>query len=272
MYTGEWTVMKKIKSIVIKLIVLACVIGGITVYFMSQNWTHRYKAEMDQFFGEGNWEYLSKEKNESTAFNDYYPGSSSGNAISVPMEYPGKYTKWHISFNHKYGEEEAWYISDHILKINNDKHGLFSSKKLSSKQAFYMQLMDIALYVASKEIFNEFIRSELTENEANSIDITMYDQGNPKPKFYNVLAKEDWFTVNNVTAEDFLANDLQEFYILIRVHDYNLNNLTEQERQNVSDALDRVEKRLLETYGEHASFEIFFDGKRAEYVNGEKQT
>ena len=128
-------------------------------------------------------------------------------------------------------EEENWYISDHILKINHDRYGFFSPKRLSSRQAFYLELMDIALYVASNEIFYEIIRIELTEHEANSIDVSMYDDGNPKPEFYDSLSKEAWFTVNRVTAEDFLSYDLQDFYIHIRAHDYRLDELTNQERQ-----------------------------------------
>lgn len=263
--------MKRLKKIVIMLIVLVCAIGLITTYFLNKNWMYRYKSELDQFFGEGNWEYISKESKESTAFNETYSNTGRRN-YSTPSVHPGKYNNWYVSFNDKYGEEDLWYISDHIMKINHDRYDYFSPKRLSSKQAFYMQLMDIGLYLASKEIFNEFIRSELTENEANSIDVSMYDSGNPKPEFYDSLSKEDWFTLNSVTAEDFLSNNLNEFYIHIRAHDYNIDKLTDQERQNVFESLDRIEKRLLEKYGEHASFEIYFDGKHiVEYIDGQKQ-
>lgn len=260
--------MKKIKRNVIKFIILVCTIGLITSYFLNQNWTYRYQSELDQFFGEGNWEYLYKEKNESSAFKKYSPASNN----SPSREFPGKYNNWHIRFDYKYGEEE-WYISDHILKINKDKHGFFSSKRLSSKQAFYLELMDIALYVASNEIFNEFIRNELSEKEANTIDVAMYPNGRPKPKLYSSLSKEAWFTVNDVTAEDFLSYDSQEFSVVIRARDYRLVHLTDKERQNVNEGLDSLEKRLLEKYGEYASFEIFFDGElKVKYIDGEKQT
>lgn len=260
--------MKRLKKIGLTIIGFACVICLFAGYYKSKNWMYRYEAELDQFFGEGNWEYLSKETKKSTAFKEYYRGTRN----TTSREYPGNYKNWYISFNNKYGEEEDWYISNHILKINNDRYDFFSSNRMSSREAFYLELMDIALYLASNEIFDEFIRSELTENEANSIDVSMYDRGKPKPKFYSSLSKEEWFTINNVTAEDFVFYDSQKFDIVIRARDYRLVKLTEQERQNVFDALGRVEKGLLEKYGERASFEIFFDGKlKVEYIDGKKQ-
>lgn len=260
--------LKKLKRIGITVIILVVVIGIISAYFLSKNWMYRYSDELDQFFGEANWEYIGKESNQSTAFKTY----SHATKNSPSREFPGRYNNWFIRFNHPYVEGDEWYISDHILKINKDKHGFFSSKKLSTKQALYLELMDIALYVASNEIFHEFIRSELTETEANTIDIAMYASGRPKPKLYSDLAKEPWFNVHDVTAEDFLTFPSQEFTIVIRARDYRLVDLTAQEKQNVNEALDRVEARLLETYGEHASFEIFFDDDmKADYSNGEKQ-
>ena len=135
--------MKRLKRIGITLIVLICVIGLISAYFINQNWLYRYKAELDQFFGEGKWEYVSNESKRSTAFKEY----THGNRNSISREFPGEYNNWYIQFNNRYGEEENWYISDHILKINHDRYGFFSAKRLSSRQAFYLELMDIALNI-----------------------------------------------------------------------------------------------------------------------------
>lgn len=250
------------------LIILGCVIGLITNYFKYQNWLYRFEEELDQFFGEGNWEYIDKETKESMVYKEYFRGTRR----LPPSERPGKFNNWYISFTNKDGEKVEWYISNHLYKINKDKHDIFSSKRLSSKQAFYIELMDIALYTASKEIFHEFIKNELTENEAASLDISIHERGRLNREFLNSLMKEQWFTINNVTAEDFLTNDLQEFNILIRGHDYKVDKLTAQERQNVLNALHRIEKRLIEKYGEHASFEIIFDGERlVEYKDGKKE-
>lgn len=261
--------MKRFRSMGFTLIVIGCAIWFAISYFHKQNWVDYYKEELDRFFGEGNWEYIDKKTMKSGAYYDYSHYRSPGNM--PPQKHPGKFTNWYITYTNKSGEKEEWYISNHLYKINQDRNFIFSSKRLSSKQAFYIELMDIALYEASKEIYNEFFKSELTENEAASLNITLSESSKLNKEFLNSLMKEPWFTIDNITAEDFIYNDLQDFKIYIRGHDYKVDKLTNEERQNVLEALPRIENRLLEKYGEHASFEIIFDGEiLAVYKNGQE--
>lgn len=108
--------------------------------------------------------------------------------------------------------------------------------------------------------------------KAECFDIAlMYHGGNPEPNFYNKLYKEDWFTVDKVTAKYFLETDLYDFYLYIRIDDYKLEKLTEEEQQNLLATRENLEQRLLEEYGDNASFEIYFaDKNKSEYVNGEQ--
>jgi hypothetical protein len=230
------------------------------------DWTKKYKFELDQFFGEGNWECVSKEKKESSITEKTVSDYGDYN------ESIGKYTNWSIRFKNKYGEDRTAVITNHVLMINNSKHGLFSSERYSKRQAFYLELMDVSLDLAADEIHNDVIKSELTEAEANCVDVTMMHSGNPKPKFYDALAKEKWFTVNTVTPENYLFNELHQFYISIDLYEYRFGKLTEQQQKNVIDSFERIEKRILDKYGEKVSFEIFFDeGNSVEYKDGVKQ-
>ena len=229
------------------------------------DWTKKYKFELDQFFGEGNWECVSKEKKESS-FTEKTVSDYGDYSESI-----GKYTNWSIRFKNKYGEERTAVITNHVLMINNSKHGLFSSKRYSGKQAFYLELMDVSLDLAADEIHNDVIKSELTE-EANCIDVTIMMRVNPKPKFYDALAKEKWFTVNKVTPENYLFNELHHFYISIDLYDYIFGKLTEQQQKNVLDSFERIEKRILDKYGDKVSFEMRFDDEhKVEYNNGVKE-
>lgn len=106
---------------------------------------------------------------------------------------------------------------------------MFSSKRYSNKQAFVLELMDISCELASEEVFNEIIRNELSENEANCIKVSIsYHGGNPNPEFYDKLFNESWFNVDNVSAENFLNCNLHDFYLYIRAFDYKINKLTTQ--------------------------------------------
>jgi len=223
---------------------------------------------MNQFFGEENWEYISRETKESMVYSERVT-----NSIGCRRKIPGNFQNWYIRFKNRNGTEQTSIITDHVLKINHNKYGHFSFKRLSTKQAFYMGLMDISLEMASQEIFNEIIRSELSQKEANCFSVYMGSRGdNPKPKFYNALSKEPWFTADKVTAENYLSWDLGDFYIEISDYKYRLDELTDQERQNVFDSLKNIEKKLLEKYGDNASFEICFDEEyQVEYIDGCKK-
>ena len=98
-----------------------------------------------------------------------------------------------------------------------------------------------------------------------------YHNGNPPRSFYDDLAEQEWFNVEGVTAENYLATDLYDFYLYIGVHEYKMENLSEEERENVEDSLDDIEERLLDEFGDNASFEIHYNDFDVEYVDGEKQ-
>lgn len=261
--------MKKVKKIGIVFIVLVLIVGMVVAYLMCRNWTIRFKSEMDDFFGEGNWKSISEETKESIMYERYIHDNRTGS-----YEVPGKYQKWYIQFTNRDGEEEIWYITNHVLKINHDNYGLFSPKRYSSKQAFVAELMDISFGVVSDEIKEEFINSELSEEEAECIEVEMsYHGGNPEPEFYDELFREEWFQVNEISAGNYLSCNLYDFYIYIRTFDYKLEKLTDTQQQHVLDSMESIENRLLEKYGSDASFELYFDEEhQVEYVDGAKQS
>lgn len=264
--------MKKFKNIIRFIIVVCCVIAIAAVcytYLGSGNWIKRFDAELDRFFGEGNWEYLSSETKESSMFDVHH---SDYGTPPFSENTPGKYKKWSIRFTNRYGEDEEWEITNHAFKINHEKYGIFSSKRLSNKQAFVLELRDIALTAASEEVQKNIVEQVLPKEDASCINVEVsYHGGNPKPNFYNALWKEEWFQVNRVTAQNFLECDLHDFYIRISIYDYVYEKLSEEQQKNLLDNFDVIEKKLLEKYGENASFEMRFnDEYKVEYEKGKK--
>lgn len=238
---------------VVLIIVIICIIG---IFGKGSNWMTKYQAQLNKFFGEGNWECVHKELKE-------------GIMISDPDV---KFTNWHINYNNN-DKEDTCVITNYTLIYNNKKNGLFSKNRLSDEQAFYLELMHISFDIVGEEILDEFVRSELSENEAKCFYATIkYRDRIDDPKFYEKLYEQEWFTVDKVSAKDYLTCDLQDFYISINAFDYDLSNLTDEERQHVFDSLDDIERKLFETYGERASFEIYIDVEhRVEYIDGIKQ-
>lgn len=231
---------------------------------------YRFKGELNQFFGEENWEYVDKESKSSP----YVKDTIRGRGLVAPQEIPERYHNWTIRFHNKYGEEEYWRITDHTLKINNDNYGIFNSKRYSKRQAFYQELMYLSFYLVGREIYHEVIREVLTENEANIFDVSIsFGGGRPGRELYSYLANQPWFTVEKATAEHYLTSDIIPFYIDIVAFDYRLEKLTLQEQQNVIDSLEKIEKLLLERYGGDATFSIYINEEyKVRYKKGEKQT
>lgn len=91
----------------------------------------------------------------------------------------------------------------------------------------------------------------LTQEEADCISISMmYHVGNPQPEFYDRLWEEEWFKADSITADDFLAAELQDFYIRIHIYDYRFQNLSEEEQQHVTDSFEAIQQALIRQYGE----------------------
>lgn len=255
--------MKKLISV----LMIFTIVISLGARIINENWTLKYKSELNDFFGEGNWEVISEETKESIMYSEYIRYY---NNPVFSKTAPGKYKDWNILFKNKEGEDEIWKISNHTFKINNDRNrGLFS-KKLSGKQALTLELMDISLGMISDKIYNDVVKSILSENESDCIDLILtYEGGNPKPDYYSKLAKQSWFNVDSVTAENYLSDTTVNFYILIRVSDYGFKKLTEEERENITNSVKVIKDKLLDKYGDIASFEIYLDkDNNVKYKNG----
>ena len=99
-------------------IVVLIIVVGFLIYHYFQTWPLRFRSDFNDFFGEGNWEQISSETNESRMYTVYYRSSNAGQS----GERAGTYHNWDIAFTNRYGEEELWTITDHTLKINHDRH------------------------------------------------------------------------------------------------------------------------------------------------------
>lgn len=263
---------KKIIAVAVSIFGVMCIVSIYifsSIYLGSGNWIKRFHKEFNQFFGEGNWEYLSSETNESIMFEVRRRNSNTG----VSENRPGRYKNWTIAFNNRYGEEEVWEITNHVLKINHDKYWIFSPKRYSNKEAMILELMDISCGLVGEEVHKDIIESVLSEEEAACIDVEMsYHGGNPKPDFYDELWEEPWFKANSITAEDFLSYDLHDFYLDIKVYDYRFKKLSETEQENVLNNFKIIERMLREKYSANASFRMYFnDDYQVEYLDGIKQ-
>ncbi len=256
--------------IALMIVIIAVIAGSIWGYYYFRDWTKRYRSELDTFFGKDNWEFLSEESLDSHILKE----PRIRNNDTPPVEPgPAKYQNWYIKHNNKSGEQEVWKITNHVYKLNKNKYFFLNQKRLSAKQALIMELMEISFQVAGDEVRDNILNNILSEEEANVFNVLIsYSGGNPPPKVYNQLWQQDWFNVNEVSAENYLSTDIWDFYIEIKAYDYRIDQLTEAQQQHIIDSMETMEKKLLEKYGDYASFKIMIDqNHQVEYVNGQKK-
>ena len=257
--------LKKIGT-ALKFILIAAGIGLIYYYF--QTWPLRFHSELDAFFGKGNWEQVSSETKESMMYTTYV---SSRGTPHLSGEQPGKFHEWEIAFTNRDGETEVWMISDHTMRINQDKHWFLNPERYSAKQALTLELMDVSTSAVGEQLRREVLQKILPEQEAMCLDVYIsYRDGNPPPRMYDQLRKEPWFTANSMTAADYLETDLYDFFIGILADDYRVKKLTVQEQQHLVNSLGEIERALREEYGEYADYDIYLGEGYAAEFSGER--
>lgn len=241
----------KIISISVIVIIVVALAIGISLYFGSRSWPARFKDTLNSFFGKDNWEEIDSETNESMMYDVYhYTGDSLYSYTSS-----GTYTEWFILYTDSDNEEEIWSISNHTYKINHSKYNFFSSKRYNAKQAFIQQLMSISCTIAAQDVQYNVLNEVLNEEQLECLRVNIsYHNGNPSPSFYNNLAKEDWFNVNDSNAYHYLKTDLYDFYIDILAYDYKFEN---EDQEDLLNSLDDIVQLLEDTYDKYAKYEIY---------------
>ncbi|MCD8362559.1 MAG: hypothetical protein LUC98_06305 [Lachnospiraceae bacterium] len=243
----------KVISTGIIIILLIALVAGVGLYFTLRSWPLRFKKELNTFFGEGNWEKISAETNESKMYSVHHYSSDG----LYDYDSAGTYTKWYLLYTGG-EEEEIWTITDHTYRINHSKYSFLSPKCYSAKQALVLELMEISCDIAAEEVQYNLLTKVLSEEQAECLRVNIsYHNGNPSPSFYDQLAGQDWFNVNESTAEQYLKTDLYEFYIDILLYDYKFSKLSEADQEDLLNSLDAIEQLLLDTYGEYADYEIY---------------
>lgn len=217
----------------------------------SQSYKSFFTRELNDFFGKGNWEYIGKENKETTVYQD-------------TIEDPIIGTK---QINGRY--------SNYFVKYQDDEYKMSTFKNNLGKKVWTVrQIMDIATTgILSEYLYENILLDVYSPDLADIFRIEIgYYNGNPKKDFFRKLDKQDWFKADLVTVENFLTWEEAKkynFQIYIRTFDYKIEKLTEEEKIELYNGYDMLIKNLLETYGEHASFEILIDEDHwVKYKNG----
>ena len=98
----------------------------------------------------------------------------------------------------------------------------------------------------------------------------------PKKEFLKYLSKSNWLTINT-TVSELMNCDKHDFVIDISLYDYQYKKLNKQQKEIVDTWFNDIESKLLDEYGEKASFDIYYNPGddeeniyRVEYFKGQR--
>ena len=204
---------------------------------------HLSKIYYDRFFGKGNWKVTDSEAKEGP----YTPDDS---YFSRDNTSDNSYTLWTVEYTDPDGDE--------------------IDAKIDSDNSLETELEDIALYYCAKKIKNDIASKVYSEEdmEDGSFDFVRI---NDNDKHFHNLMFQKWFTLDQVSTEHFLEYS-DDFYI--EVHTELPGSKTKDDVKSMQDKAEKLSELLLQEYGEHATFEIYFscyyndnisDAEAAEY-------
>ncbi len=261
--------MKSSSTILIKIILTVIILAVIVIVPTSvsqgarQDWPDKFEEDFDKFFGE-DWECTSTEVEKSLMAESTYTRSN-GSSLRIPR----RYRSWTIDDG-----SEVWELSTHpwVLSKYNNRFKPLTGKRYSKRQALLLEFADIAYISAGDKVKEEVIGSILPGKQKDCFEVEVtYTGGNPRPEYYEELMEQPWFDLEDVTAYNFLKYDEHDYYLLIRAHDYRLDQLSEAEKKVADESIEEIEKKLCKLYGKDADFEIIYDGELiSEYSKGRK--
>ena len=241
--------------------------GLVAGWFVLRTWPLRFRGELDQFFGPGNWESVSEQTKRSMMYDRYI---IRGTGLSGSED--GRFHEWDIAFTNRDGEPELWTISDHALKINNHNHWFpLDPDRYTAKQALGQELMELAFDMAGEEVLEDVLGDILTESERACLDVEVsFHGGRPDGKMYTELLDEPWFNIQELDAEKFLRSDLYDFYIDVFAYDYRVDDLSEMEQEHLYWSLGDIEQALRDAFGEYTDYDIYLGEEYAAEYTGPK--
>ncbi|MGN0518708.1 MAG: hypothetical protein ACI4II_08315 [Acutalibacteraceae bacterium] len=258
---------------VIFILLILVIYNLISTYFGSSNYPVRFKDELDNFFGEGNWECTNVEKKTTSMFSDdeYYAGD-----YTLNSRRDGTYRVWTIQYVDSQGNS----CEDYISNFTHFMH------KTSNKTVLAMELHEIALNHASDELERTIAKDIFTQDEIeNYISIIRFGTVNrPETSYYKNLLHQDWFKIHHATPLSFLSQEGEVYTIDINLIMKNADTADKSDIEDVKEKATKFANLLVEAYGKYASFDLTLrfekgysgeecmEGSHTAYYKGEKLT
>ena len=242
--------MSAVKKTAVYLLAALVIAGALGLLYYMNNWPLRFKNDLDLYFGEGNWQWISQDETEDYRYNIYH--RIPNNPAHVNPK-PGRFRNWYIAFEDPQGEKWLWRMTDHVYKINMHHRGAVSG--FSARDGVTAELMDLSFRQGAMGISKKVLSPILSQEELNCLKVVVsYRGGNPGPSLFEKLRKQPWFRCGH--AKEFFTWDYHDFYLDIYPNNHRADRLAPEIRDHLLGSLGRIETDLQIYLGEYCDYKV----------------
>lgn len=239
---------RNIRNLLLITLVIAGVLGAAHYAHM---WPLRFQNELDAYFGEGKWEWVSSEDTEEYRHDIYWRVPNNPTQCSPGA---GKHHSWYIAFEDPTGQKWMWRMTDHIYYVTMHHRGAFSG--FSARDGITAELMDLSFRRGCCLLSRKTLGQVLSQEELNCLRIEVsYRGGNPGHPLYEKMRQQPWFDSGHL--KEYLSWDYHDFYLNIYPYNHRTDRLSPELQAHLLSSLPQVEAALQQALGEeHCDYKV----------------
>ena len=213
-------------------------------------WPLRFRKDLDAYFGEGKWEWVSPDKMEDYRHDIY---QRVPNDSSSCLSDSGKHHIWYIAFQDPEGQRWMWRMTDHTYYVSMHHRGALGG--FSARDGMTAELMELSFRRGSLVLSQKILKDVLSQEELNCLRFEVsYRGGNPGRALYEQLRQEPWFDSGHL--KEYLNWDYHDFYLNIYPYNHRIDRLPEETREHLLGSLSQVESALQSSLGEYCDYKV----------------
>ena len=238
---------KKFRFLLVLMLVIAAILG--TAQYM-HIWPLRFHKDLDAYFGEENWKWISPDEIENYRYDIY---QRVPNHTTNCLSDSGKHHSWYIAFQDSEGQHWMWRMTDHTYYVSMHHRGAMGG--FTARDGLTAELMELSFrrgcYLLSQRVLNDV----LSQEELNCLRFEVsYRGGNPGHALYEKLRQQPWFDSGHVM--EYLNWDYHDFYLNIYPYNHRAERLPEDTREHLLGSLSQVENALQNSLGEYCDYKV----------------
>lgn len=246
--------MKKKVTGILHIAVVLAIIGFIIYLCIARgSYPIRFKENLNELLGEGNWTVMDKESKTTSMLKEY----------SEYGDTNGDYDKWYIAYKDENNSEQMLVLNNLTHKVSAQKRSIFSSKYVSDEKCFGMNIYDEMEYLSEQDVYNTILKTYFAEEDFKyqnpkytglSVRVSVDTVEVISNDFYqDICDNKGGYYLPAFTSDALLTMEDITAYVTIKVQTC---GKTQEEIAATDELVKELVSSLCDRYKEHATFEV----------------